>query len=167
MEDANVNNDSVENLAEAFKPEKKSKKKLVSIIVFAIGLATLIAGVIFLLINLLKGPDVQDGEYLVSAKDWVLKDGTNCANDEAEATNCMPSVIWKFTEIGKGTLTTNNHENDYDFIWALEDGKIMIETDWLYTLENEYDYELNQSDGTMTLRSGEDEFKFVAEFETE
>ena len=31
-----------------------------------------------------------------------------------------PSVIWNFTEIGKGTLTTNNHENDYDFIWAID-----------------------------------------------
>ena len=72
-------------------------------------------------------------------------------------------VVWDFTEIGKGKLTTNNHINDYDFIWSLEDGKLKIETDWLYNLENEYEYALDQNAKTLTLTSGEDVYRFTAE----
>lgn len=118
-------------------------KKRVSIIVLVIGLIALVAGVIFLIISLNKGPELGDGEYLVSAKHWVLKD--------------EDSVVWDFTEIGKGKLTTNNHVNDYDFIWALEDGKLKIETDWLYDLENEYVYRIDKGAGTLTLTDTEDE----------
>ena len=146
------------------------KKQIIDLVVFILGMITLIVGVVFLILSLTKGAGIQDGEYLVSAKEWVLEsNGTNCENAEVEnQTNCeSPSVIWQFTEIGKGTLTTNSHLNDYDFIWALEDGKMKIETDWLYELENEYEYELNQRDGTLILRSDEDEYRFTAEFETE
>ena len=171
MENATSGNVSMEKLAEAFKPEdgveKKSKKKLASIIIFVIGMITMITGIVFLVIQLTGGPAIQDGEYLVSAKEWVLEDGSNCDSGEESASNCEPSVIWKFTEIGKGTLTTNNHINDYDFIWALDDGELKIETDWLYTLENEYEYELNQNDGILTLKDGDNEYKFVGVFETE
>ena len=34
----------------------------------------------------------------------------------------------------------NNHINDYDFIWAIDGGKLKIETNWLYTLNNDYSY---------------------------
>ena len=120
---------------------------------------------------------MEDGEYLVSAKEWILEDNSNCEatqTDESEGqsedvaeTNCLPKVFWDFTEIGKGTLTTNNHLNDYEFIWAIEDGKLKIETSWLYPLENEYDYELNQNDGILTLTADEKAFTFVANFESE
>jgi hypothetical protein len=123
-----------------------------------------------LILSLLAAPGLQDGEYLVSAKQWVLEDGSNCeakAEENAEV-NCEGGqVIWQFTEISKGTLTTNNHTNDYNFIWAIEDGKLKIETDWLYTLNNEYEYELNQRDGTLVLKNNDEEFKFIAEFATE
>ena len=76
-------------------------------------------------------------------------------------------MIWQFTEIGKGKLTTNGHTNDYDFIWAIEDDKLKIETSWLYDLENEYEYSLNQGDGTLTLKENDKEIKFIAEFESE
>lgn len=179
MEDATNGNVPMEKLAEAFKPEngaekknkakveKKSKKKLVSIIVFVFGILTMIAGAVFLIIQLTGGPVIQDGEYLISAKEWILEDGSNCDSSEETESNCEHGVIWKFTEIGKGTLTTNNHINDYDFIWALDDGELKIETDWLYTLENEYEYELNQNDNTLILKDGDKEFKFVGVFETE
>lgn len=159
------------DLAAAFKPEKKKKskspkdkKKVISIIVFAIGIATLITGVVFLIMNLVAKPGLQDGEYLVSAKQWILDDSANC-NSEA---NCESGqVAWRFTEIGKGILTTNNHLNDYDFIWAIEDGKLKIETNWLYELENEYQYDLDQRNGFLTLHEGDKEIKFVADFATE
>lgn len=122
-------------------------KKRVSLIVFIIGLLTLIAGVVFLIVRLNAGPSVADGEYLVSVGEWKEQD--------------EPSVIWNFKEIGKGTLTTNNHTNDYDFVWALEDGKLKINTEWLYTLNNEFDYVLDQGSNILTLTSGDEETIFI------
>lgn len=124
----------------------KDKKKIAGIVVFVIGLITLIVGVVFLVLRLVGASAMQDGAYLTEAKEWVL-DGAD-------------GVIWDFTEIGKGTLTTNNHLNDYDFAWSLEDGKLIIQTDWLYTLDNRYDYSLNQAEGVLTLKDGDKEFKF-------
>lgn len=123
-----------------------SKKKIISIITFIIGLITLVVGVIFLSINLFSGSSVQDGEYLVSVDSWVKED--------------EPNVIWTFTEIGKGKLTTNNYVDSYDFIWAISDDTLKIETDWLYTLNNEYKYKI--SGGNLILMPDDStEIKFV------
>ena len=122
-------------------------KKRVSLIVMIIGLITLVIGVVFLIVRLVSGPSVADGEYLVSVGEWT---------EQGE-----PSIVWNFTEIGKGTLTTNNHTNDYDFAWALEDGKLKIDTEWLYTLNNEFDYTLDQNGNMLTLTSGGEEIIFV------
>ena len=122
-------------------------KKRVSLIVMIIGLITLVVGVVFLMVRLTAGPSVADGEYLVSAGEWT---------EQGE-----PGIVWNFTEIGKGTLTTNNHTNDYDFAWALEDGKLKIDTEWLYTLNNEFDYTLDQGSNILTLTSGDETFTFV------
>ena len=122
-------------------------KKRVSLIVMIIGLITLVIGVVFLIVRLVSGPSVADGEYLVSVGEWT---------EQGE-----PSIVWNFTEIGKGTLTTNNHTNDYDFAWALEDGKLKIDTEWLYTLNNEFDYTLDQNGNMLTLVNGDEEIIFV------
>ena len=135
-------------------PSKGGKKKVAAIMVFIIGVIALVVGIVFLVISLNQGPTIEDGEYLVTAGEWALNDGTNCGANGA-GTNCVPSVIWDFTEIGKGTLTTNGHVNDYDFIWALEDGRLLIETDWLYTLEDEYNYKLDREAGVLTLQNGD------------
>ena len=45
-------------------------KKRISLIVSIIGLLTLIAGVVFLIVRLTAGPSVADGEYLVSVGEW-------------------------------------------------------------------------------------------------
>ena len=147
------------------------KKQIISLIVFIIGLIMMVVGAVFLVIELTRGPEVQDGEYLVTAKEWVLDDGSNCVvtdgsidGEEVAVANCEPSVIWKFTEIGKGTLTTNGHTNDYDFIWALKDGKLAIETDWLYDLENEYEYKIDKGAGQLILTDGEKTITFVGDF---
>ena len=170
------------------------KKRIISIIAMIIGLATLVTGVVFLVLKLNSGPAVADGEYLVSAGEWVLDNDPSCASakkdeaddasktdagDEAETVDgtdsgpessetkpevaCESRVVWKFTEIGKGTLTTNGHKNDYNFAWALEDGKMTIRTEWLYEMDDEYDYTLNQEDGILTLKSGEKEFRFASQ----
>ena len=133
-------------------PKQKSsitKRQKISIAIFAIGIIMMISGIIYLIISLTRGVSVQDAEYLTSVENWILQD--------------EPNVIWDFTKIGEGTLTTNNHINDYDFKWAIKDGKLLIETDWLYALENEYDYELNQSAGTLVLRANDESYLFVAQ----
>ncbi len=174
------------------KDGKKSPMLLLSIIMVVVGVIMLIVGVVLLVLDLTRGPVVTDGEYLMSAKQWVLSDGTNCATadleiengasdadgvvgtseeiktavDGAGEANCAstPSVIWKFTEVGKGTLTTNGHINDYDFIWAIEDGKLKIETKWLYDLENEFDYEIRRGEGALVLKDGDKETVLVGDF---
>ena len=122
-------------------------KKRISLIVLIIGLLTLIAGVVFLIVRLTAEPSVADGEYLVSVGEWT---------EQGE-----PGIVWNFTEIGKGTLTTNNHTNDYDFVWAIEDGKLKVNTEWLYTLNDEFDYTLDQNGNILTLTRGDEETIFI------
>lgn len=163
------------------KKSKKSKAMITSIAIFVIGLIALIAGIVVILLKYLGQAPVADGEFLTQASAWVL-DGeqTNCAepaptneateNAEPVTTNCENAggVIWKFTEIGKGTLTTNNHLDDYDFIWSIEGDKLKIETKWLYDLVNEYEYRLNQGAKTLTLKDDTGEYVLMGQFaETE
>lgn len=119
------------------KPKSSRKKKILSLCVLGVGVAALAAGVVFLVLNIMTANKTADGNFLVEASSWTLESSDN--------------VVWNFTEIGKGTLTTNNHLNDYDFIWSIEDNKLLIETDWLYDLENEYTYELDQNSKTLNL----------------
>ena len=151
----NRNGVSSAELAEAFggKPKKKkavgasAKGRKISIGVLVVGLVMLVVGVAFLVMNLISASKAADGEFLVEKGEWVLEDSE--------------SVIWKFTEVGKGSLTTNNHLNDYDFIWAIKDGKLLIETDWLYELEDEYEYELDQGAGVLVLKADDKTYKFM------
>ena len=113
----------------------KSNKLKISIAVLIAGLVTLAIGIVFLVITLTQSPKVQDAEYLISAGSWQREDN--------------PGVIWDFTDVGKGTLTTDGHSHDYDFIWAIDDGNLKIETEWLYTLNDEYSYTIN--DGKLVL----------------
>ena len=139
-------------------------KKTLSIIVLILGVATLAFGVVFLILNLNKEPAISDGEFLILASDWTLSDNTNCVSnseENLEATNCMPSVYWKFTEAGKGTLTTNNHVNDYDFEWEIKDGELIMRTDWLYPIDNKYQYTLDQENLTLTLKGEGEETVFT------
>lgn len=117
--------------------DKKNKKLCAGIVIFVVGMATLVAGIAVMLINLLSVPGIRNAEFLVQVGSFTREDA--------------PEVIWNFTEIGKGTLTTNNHENDYEFIWAIEGGKLKIETDWLYDLNNEFDYKIDKETNTLTL----------------
>lgn len=126
------------------------KKKIACIVTFVVGVVMLIVGAVFLGLKLVEQPEIADGEYLVSAESWALE-------------NAEEQVVWDFTEMGKGVLTTDGHVHDYDFVWKLEDGELLIETDWLYELENKYDYKLDQSNGVLTLTDGDAEYVFVAQ----
>lgn len=131
------------------KPVKKpgKGKKIFGIVVFVIGTLVLIAGVVWLVLDLIKKPIVRDADYLVSVGAWQLEDSSE--------------VVWNFAEVGKGTLTTNFHINDYDFRWRMDGDRLKIETDWLYTLDDEYTYELDQDKNTLTLTSGDNTYTFV------
>lgn len=118
-----------EEVAEKAKETKVEKRRVLPVITFLIGLVVLAAGVAFLVVKLAQRSSTSDAERLVEIGTFV-KDGED-------------DVIWQFTEVGKGTLTTNNHTNDYDFIWAIEDGKLKIETAWLYDLNDEYAYKID------------------------
>ena len=128
-------------------PQKK--KWIISLVVFIVGIMLVIAGIVCLILNASQSSVAKEAEYLMAAENWVLEDSDQ--------------VIWDFTEVGKGILTTNAHENDYDFKWVLEDGKMKIETKWLYELNNEYDYSLDQSNGILTLTDGDESYRFVAQ----
>ena len=130
--------------------KKKSNKKKLPIVVFVVGMIALVGGLSFLIYKLVAGPAAADADFLVSTGEWVEED--------------EPSVIWKFTEVGKGTLTTDGHQTDYDFIWALENGKIKVETAWLYKLEDTFDYSLDQGSKTLTFKDEDKgiEVKFKA-----
>ena len=100
-------------------------------------MVTSVAGLTFFLVNLFTEPGLRDAEYLVEIGTWTRKD--------------QPSVIWQFTEVGKGTLTTNAHTNDYDFIWAISGDKLEVETEWLHNLEDEFSYVLSQDEPELIL----------------
>lgn len=117
----------MQELAKAF--EEKPKKKILPIVTLVIGLVFLIGGVALLAVKIINTSRASDAERLVEI-------GTFAKDGEAD-------VVWQFTEIGKGTLTTNGHKNDYDFIWAIENGKLKIETAWLYDLNDEYSYKID------------------------
>ena len=131
------------------------KKKIIGITVMVVGLVALVVGAAFLIVKLTAKPGVADGQYLVNAGEWVMDSG-DCEGESCE------KVVWKFTEIGKGVLTTNAHTNDYEFKWAIEDGKLIMQTEWLYELDDSYEYKLNQDDGILTLTASEKEYRFAS-----
>ena len=151
---------SAEDLAKAFDPEGKTVKKTKKTkgpkakkwakVLFALGMVTLIVGVSMLVVRLVSKPGVADAEFLVSTGEWI-KDGSQ-------------SVIWNFTETGKGKLTTDGHLNDYDFEWSIDGNKLKIDTAWLYELNDEFNYSLDQGNKTLTLTNKDKnlEIKFKA-----
>lgn len=124
-----------------------SKLRKISIAVLTVGVIALVAGIGCLVYNILRAPNASDAEYLVEVDAWQRED--------------EPSVVWKFTEIGKGTLTTNGGVNVYDFTWAFDDGKLKIDTDWLYTLNDEYEFSIDQNDQKLTLKTEDQTLTFV------
>ena len=123
------------------------KKKRLSIITFIIGLLVLISGITFLIIKIVNKQATPDGEFLVSIDQWKEQDSDN--------------VIWEFIDQEKGTLTTNNHTNDYDFTWIIEDNKLKIKTAWLYDLTDEFDYSINQNSKTLKISKDGKEIVFI------
>lgn len=133
--------------------KKPERPKKIGLIVFLVGLVVLAAGLVFMLTRVLAKPGLRDAEFLVSIGKWTREDATE--------------VEWDFTEVGKGTLTTNGHKNDYDFIWALSGDQIEIETEWFYALENTYTYQIDQEAKKLILSVETGSWTFVPATETE
>lgn len=127
-------------------------KKRLAIIVFIIGILALLGGSGYMVYDLLKPTVVRDADFLVQISTWQEQD--------------EPKVIWTFSEIGKGNLTTNQHLNDYDFEWNIDGDKLAIKTAWLYDLIDEYTFSLDQDTKTLTLTKDEETFTFVPYAET-
>ena len=127
----------------AAKKEKTPKqKKIAGVVTLVIGAAVMIAGLVFMLVNLFAEPGLRDAEYLVEVGTWVRED--------------EPDVIWNFTEVGKGELTVNGGGQNYDFLWSIDGEQMIVETDWLYTLDDTYGYEIDQNARTLTLTNGDE-----------
>ena len=129
------------------KHRKPTRPKKVSIAVFVVGIIVLIAGLTVLIVKKTAQPLLDDAEFLITAGQWVRED--------------EPGVIWDFTEVGKGVLTTDDHQNDYNFTWKLDNSKILIETDWLYSFHDSFDYVLNQGERTLTVKSSDRDAEVV------
>ncbi len=122
------------------KTKSPKKAKLIAGITTAVlGAGALAASLTFFIIDMNSKPGMRDAEFLVEKGTWVMQSDT-------------PEVIWNFTEIGKGTLTTNNHIDDHEFKWSIENGKLKIETEWLYTLYDELAYTLDQKAQTLEVQ---------------
>lgn len=142
--------------AKGIEKAEKVRKKLgmdkKSFAFFVFGMVILAVGLVLLVVKIITGPRMDNAEFLISAGEWVRED--------------EPTVIWDFTEVGKGKLTTDGHLNNYNFAWALEGGKLKIETTWLYSLSDEFEYSLDQGAKVLTIKKPEKniEIKFkVAE----
>ncbi len=131
----------------------KSQKRLriIALVFLGLGLASLSAGTALLVLKMTAEPKISDAEYIVTKKEWILEDEDT------------PSVIWNFTDYGKGTLTTNDHKNDYDFIWAIEGDTLKIETNWLYLLEDSFTYELDKEKDELILSGDEETIVFKSQ----
>lgn len=127
--------------------KKTGARRKGPLIAFVIGVVALVAGVVCLCVNLFQGSAVQDAEYLIQIGEWQRED--------------EPTVVWVFSEVGSGALTTDNHGNDYPFIWAMEGDKLKVETEWLYGFDNEYTYQLDQGAQTLTLSDDTGVWTFV------
>ena len=124
-----------------------TKKRKISIAALVVGIVVLLGGIGFLAYRIFSDTSASDAEYLVKIGTWQREDA--------------PDVIWQFTDIGHGTLTTNDHVNDYDFAWALEDDQIKIDTDWLITKNDEYTYHIDQSQNQLTIEGADETLTFV------
>lgn len=130
----------------------RKRKPVAGFVVLIIGIVALATGLILMITQLSRGAELYDAEYLVEVGTWARADA--------------PEVIWEFTEIGKGQLTTNDGLNKYDFLWAIEGDTLKIETDWLYTLNDEYEYQLDRGDETLIL-DGDIEFRAAGSVDAE
>lgn len=112
----------------AAKPLNSTSRRWPKIVLVA-GVALLIAGAALFVVKIVSGATLRDANTLIEVGAWQREDA--------------PEVVWTFTEMGKGTLTSNGHQNDYDFLWRIDGDTLKLEIKWLYDIESEYTYHLD------------------------
>ena len=132
---------------QSLNPAGKKLKRII-IISVAVFLVLILGGTgLYFYLHRDTSAPLSDADFLVSVGTWE-KSGTS-------------KVKWIFKEDGKGSLTTNDALNFYDFTWTLENGTLKIVTDWLYTLEDEFSFTLNREEESFTVVAKEDEKESV------
>lgn len=132
------------------KPKKrKNKSKKLPIIIISVILALLLiaGGVFYFLFWRDRGEQIvlSDAEFLMEIESWEKIDA--------------PTVIWVFRSDGAGELTTNK-SNYYDILWTLESGNpeiLNISTDWLYILNDSFEFELDRDGESFTVKNLSDD----------
>ena len=115
--------------------DKKPKKPLIIVLISFFSLALIAGGVFCYFKFLRKSPEIlkNDVEFLTEVDAW-------------EKTGA-PTVIWSFKPDGTGELTTNK-ENYYPLKWYLSNGKLEIDTSWLYELSDAFEISLDRTSET-------------------
>ncbi len=128
---------------------KKKTKIIILVSVLVLVLAGIGVGLFFLLSNKPEPePVLSDTEYLIKIESW-------------EKTGA-PTVIWTFRDDRVGELTTNK-TNYYTTKWALEEdgAKLHILTNWLYELDDTFEFSLDRENNTFTVKNLADETESV------
>ena len=132
---------------QSLNPAGKKLKRII-IISVAVFLVLILGGTgLYFYLHRDTSAPLSDADFLVSVGTWE-KSGAS-------------KVKWIFKEDGKGSLTTNDALNFYDFTWTLENGTLKIVTDWLYILEDEFSFTLNREEESFTVIAKEDEKESV------
>lgn len=138
-------------------PEKKlfkdKKTKLTLIIIAAVVSALIIAGVCVYFF-VLKKPEPEvvltDAQYVIKTGSWEKQDS--------------PTVIWTFRADGTGEVTTNK-SNYYNTTWELTEDEsaqtLSITTDWLYELNDSFEFALDRETNSFTVKNKSDETESV------
>ncbi len=127
-------------VAEITKPSKTAKSSSVASplesksrrwpkLILIAGVIMLIVGAVLFVVKTVSGATLRDANTLIEVGVWQREDA--------------PEVVWTFTEMGKGTLTSNGHQNDYDFLWRIDGDTLKLKVKWLYDVESEYTYHLD------------------------
>ncbi len=130
--------------------DRMQKHKIIGIIIFVVGIISLIIGSVTLVMGQIARENAaSDVDYLTSIDEWQKEN--------------EPAVSWTFLGDGAGTITTDNHGNDYQMTWVLENGKISIKTEWLYSLSDEFNYEIQRDNNVLILTdaNGNEVARFV------
>jgi len=122
------------------KKDADKKRKTITIICSIIAFV-LITVAAFFITKALNPDSVSTADFLVAEQSWQK-------SDEA-------SVVWSFSSDGTCKITTNSTET-FDCSWQLIDNNLKIQTNWLKTLSDEFEIEINKSDNSFTVTSKTD-----------
>lgn len=132
------------------KPKKHlSKKVKLALIISATTLV--LAGVATALVFFVF--KTEEPEIVLTDRDYLVA--------HAWEKQGAPTVIWTFRADGTGEITTNK-QNYYTMNWSLEqENSLAIKTDWLYELNDNFDFSYDKETDSFTVKNLADETESV------